>query len=121
MEMSHSVSHSFFILFKLEPEKKSWKIKSQNDRTLFPETFYFTDFLVPKFWNSFPKTFFQRTFLAVIYLIQASILLHFLSIPNGIGVKSTFRAMKIHLMCHCEHWQDLVYVFYWVLTSCKYQ
>ena len=82
-------SHAFFtirgLLFRglflyeiiLEPEKSPRKQKSQNGRTLFPETFYFKDFfhrtfLVPKFSTLFQKTCFQRTFLAVTSDLQYS-------------------------------------------------
>ena len=62
IEYSQGVFNPCTFLYNiiLEPEKKSWKLKSQNCWTLFPETF-----LVPKFRSLFPKTFFPRFFLAV--------------------------------------------------------
>jgi len=58
---------TFLYKIILEPEKKSQKVKFQNDRTLFLETFYIKDLfskglLAPKFRTLFPKTFFRELF-----------------------------------------------------------
>jgi len=31
---------------------------------------------------------------------------------NEIGIKSTFRSIQIHFLCHCQLWQVLVFVYY---------
>ena len=52
IEYSQGVFNPCTFLYNiiLEPEKKSWKLKSQNGWTLFPETFNIKDF--------FPQDFF---------------------------------------------------------------
>ena len=37
-------------------------------------------------------------------------------IPNGIGVESTLKDMKLHFICHCELWKVFVYVYLGMLT-----
>ena len=58
---------TFLYKIILEPEKKSQKVKFQNDRTLFLETFYIKDLfstglLAPKFRTLFPKLFLENFF-----------------------------------------------------------
>ena len=70
---------TFLYKIILEPEKKSQKIKFENDRTLFLETFYIKDLfsiglLAPKFRTLFPKTFLREHFWWSIWSIWKKVL-----------------------------------------------